>query len=886
MRGMTWALIVLLAAYGVNTLANEWYVATDGSGIDGTNWVTAFTNLQVALDTATNGDTVYVKGGTYAVAGEQLIWTNSGVTVLGGYEGTNAAGPGNYDAAQWPSILNGTRGLGSTNRIMWIQSVSDCRLERVTLCNGYLIRSYLVPGPDPYAGTNDNRGANLFVSGSTNLTLVDVTISNAYARPSSTGGYGLGAYFLNSTNVTLQGCLFTRNTMGATGNDSMYGGGLYSMNSYLTMSNCAVTANYRDRSGLNGTADRSFGVGMYLNGGAVTVLDTVISGNNAWCRSSAEGGGVYIASGNHSFRNCLIAANALSVESTQTATLRGHGVYVANGNAVFENCTIAYNFGQGVYRNAGTLALTNCILWGNMDDVAGSGVILSHCNIEDGTNASMDGNFSSDPGFERGFYLSAGSPCIDAGTNTAAYYGLDRYTTRADGVKDTGRVDIGYHHAAGIDPSAADFYVSPSGSDTNSGASWLSAFRSITKALSLAKDGTRVHIASGSYTNGSETFPLVMDKFGLQLLGTNSANTIIDANGANERVISADWCVGDAKIQGLTIANGIAGAYSLGPGSPFIYPPFYFYGRFGTGGGISLCLSSMDISDCVLTNNAAWNIGWLANFGGRGGAVYIESSVVTISNSTLRANRSRSNRSGWGGAIAVWGNTELTVVDSLIAENYATCQTTATYVDGGGVVMGPDANDAKYVTFRRCAIVSNYVSGSTTGRGAGISVHRGTGTVENSLLAYNWFSGTSGTNGGGVCVVGGGLALVNCTVVANSGEGVRLTGGALTAINCISWDNGDDIVGDVNVAYSNVETGGYGETPDGDGNISADPLFADAVNGDYRLQRGSPSMDAGLNQGWMIGATDLQGVPRILRGRVDMGCYETIPPRGTLIVIR
>ncbi len=74
MCGMTCALIVLLAAYGMNAQDDKWHVATDGSGIAGTNWATAFTGLQAALDTATNGDTIYVK----AIS----VWGNTKLTVV------------------------------------------------------------------------------------------------------------------------------------------------------------------------------------------------------------------------------------------------------------------------------------------------------------------------------------------------------------------------------------------------------------------------------------------------------------------------------------------------------------------------------------------------------------------------------------------------------------------------------------------------------------------------------------------------------------------------------------------------------------------------------------------------------------------------------------
>jgi hypothetical protein len=59
------------------------------------------------------------------------------------------------------------------------------------------------------------------------------------------------------------------------------------------------------------------------------------------------------------------------------------------------------------------------------------------------------------------------------------------------------------------------------------------------------------------------------------------------------------------------------------------------------------------------------------------------------------------------------------------------------------------------------------------------------------------------------------------------------------------------------------------------GNITNEPMFVDTNTANYRLQLDSPCINTGTNQDWMIGATDMDGNPRIRRGRVDMGAYES-----------
>lgn len=59
------------------------------------------------------------------------------------------------------------------------------------------------------------------------------------------------------------------------------------------------------------------------------------------------------------------------------------------------------------------------------------------------------------------------------------------------------------------------------------------------------------------------------------------------------------------------------------------------------------------------------------------------------------------------------------------------------------------------------------------------------------------------------------------------------------------------------------------------GNISANPLFTDAAAWNYRLKIGSPCLNAGINEAWMQDVPDVDGNPRILNGRADIGAHET-----------
>ncbi|MBN1917718.1 MAG: right-handed parallel beta-helix repeat-containing protein [Verrucomicrobia bacterium] len=165
------------------------------------------------------------------------------------------------------------------------------------------------------------------------------------------------------------------------------------------------------------------------------------------CTGGLNGIGADI-SGSIKIINCLLADNT------------SNGIYIGGTVlANLTNCTIANNAANGAkvaYRNS--VDLENSILWGNGADLSISSsatVTARYCNIGDGTFAGTQGCIAVDPHFVNGplhdYYLSqtaAGqalnSPCVDAG-NPLNPAGLDRQTTRTDGVRDTGIIDMGCH---------------------------------------------------------------------------------------------------------------------------------------------------------------------------------------------------------------------------------------------------------------------------------------------------------------------------------------------------------------------------------------------------------------------------------------------------------
>ena len=53
-----------------------------------------------------------------------------------------------------------------------------------------------------------------------------------------------------------------------------------------------------------------------------------------------------------------------------------------------------------------------------------------------------------------------------------------------------------------------------------------------------------------------------------------------------------------------------------------------------------------------------------------------------------------------------------------------------------------------------------------------------------------------------------------------------------------------------------------------------DPHFVDAAAKDFHLQSESPAIAAGMNDGVPMGELDLEGLPRVKSGNIDIGCYQ------------
>ena len=212
------------------------------------------------------------------------------------------------------------------------------------------------------------------------------------------------------------------------------------------------------------------------------------------------------------------------------------------------------------------------------------------------------------------------------------------------------------------------------------------------------------------------------------------------------------------------------------------------------------------------------------------------------------------------------------------------------------VMVDPDHDDMINPTRCSAFIVGNIIAGSDD---HGIVLRDRCDPVLINNLIYDCSSA-------GIAVQNQCDALLVNNTIQDCGRGIRFfdhTGrwdlpyclfpgsGRATLVNCVIWDCPTPILltespweGDhgshVTVSYCDIEGGLDAVSIDGEsstvtwgeGNIDADPMFVDADEGDFRLQEGSPLIDAGTTEG--APESDFDGVARPCGAGVDIGAME------------
>jgi len=389
-------------------------------GGDGLTWNSAFTDLQDALDAATNGTQIRVAEGIYRpdrgsgdrTATFQLL---GGVALYGGYAGFGAPDPDARDVNACTTTLSGDLGCDDGPDFTNIAEnsyhvVTGSGTDPSAVLDGLTIEGGNADGYESSLGY----GAGLYCwSGSP--TLANCTIHRNWAADRGGGMYNqFGA-------PTLTACTFT-------GNRAAYGGGMRNHGGSPTLSRCVF---------LDNTSD--YGGGMYNYSAAPTLNGCTFRRN--W---ALFGGGMYNDDGSVTLVNCLFSGNEAASD--------GGGLWILNNGSspAVINCTLRENHADGggggiwIIDFADDMTVANSILWGNHDSGGtdesaqitrqnGDPTYMSYCCLQ-GWTGDWGGvaNAGDDPLFVDGdgpdqvpgtaddnLRLAAGSPYIDSADNQA-----------------------------------------------------------------------------------------------------------------------------------------------------------------------------------------------------------------------------------------------------------------------------------------------------------------------------------------------------------------------------------------------------------------------------------------------------------------------------------
>ena len=342
------------------------YVSPDGTD-DGSDFCREFDkpckSLQVAIDSARQGDLIKMAGGTYTLVEQrngqpQMGFINKTVTIQGGYYPT--VNPPQTDSLwtnnDWedphpdvnPTILD----AGEQGRVFYILDEKNVdqegnEIEVKPTLSGLQIKNGNAQGLNGPQGNLFPAGGAIYID-TAQTVITDVIVSNSQAD------YGGGIYIISSTvdigNVTVEnnqanergGGFYVETSGEATiedviirNNKAPLGAGLYLEKSAASLRLSTIEG--------NGDGASLAGGGLYLDGSDAFVISNTVTSNSA-----NDGGGFYVKGSGAQIKGNTLTDNNAAVDSGG----RGGGFYVTTGAAQISLNTVNQNragFGGGFY---------------------------------------------------------------------------------------------------------------------------------------------------------------------------------------------------------------------------------------------------------------------------------------------------------------------------------------------------------------------------------------------------------------------------------------------------------------------------------------------------------------------------------------------------------
>jgi len=477
------------------------------------------------------------------------------------------------------------------------------------------------------------------------------------------------------------------------------------------------------------------GGGASFRRSEASMTDVIISK----CMARYYGGGIIVEDSSIvCLKNVTIKENETSGSYYWGGT--GAGIYCSESFLTLDNVDISFNYSGetgGITCSSSTVSfLNNTRICYNSGNYTGGLFIADDCQVVfDSVNRCS-------------IYLNESTAARDIRTSVSLHVVLDTFTVAIPTARFAKPLEnFTWDILNGlIQQENADLFVSPYGSDENSGLTADEPLKTIdmaqTKMLTDSLNPHTIYLSQGTFSpsvNGEEFPVTLMDYISLQ--GEAEGVTILDAEESSGVIVIADN--NQSYLSNLILQNGIS----------------------GDGGGIHCVNSSLLLED-IDVMNCSVNGGY---YGGRGGGIYCSYSEVDMISVSISENGSN----GWyvnGGGLFC-SNSDVSMLDVIIENNVSE--------SGGGICT---INDTR-IQMSSSTILNNNASGT----GGGIQGTLSRFIFDDVDILYN-----VAYTGGGLSINGVDSLLSGMTVAynqANYGGGLYCEGSEAPVFDTVNRCN-------------------------------------------------------------------------------------------------